>query len=155
MAVLDKEFTRSKRYKRGLSLAILDIDNFKKINDKYGHIFGNQVLKMTATIIQDNVRNEDYVGRYGGDEFIMIFPESSLQQVKEVLIRVKQRLLGVKIDSSYIGQEKILDVKFSAGLACSFDGGHNPNSLINSVDIALYQAKNQGKDQIFVFNRES
>ena len=147
LMLLKKEFERSKRYKKNLTIAILDIDNFKSINDNHGHLVGNDSLKTFSDIIQKNLRDPDIAGRYGGDEFLIIFPESTCEQGLNMLTRVKTDMVKVKVAPSFLLSKKALALTFSAGLASFSSANKDMNSLIGSADKALYQAKKEGKNR--------
>ncbi|MFH1577913.1 MAG: GGDEF domain-containing protein [Candidatus Omnitrophota bacterium] len=150
MRILEKEIIRSKRYKKTLVLSIVDIDHFKSLNDRYGHFVGNDVLKAFVQVIMDNIRAEDILGRYGGDEFIIIFPESKAHQAEVVLERIKSKLSQLKISSAYMNRAEGITVTFSAGVASSPVNGKYMNDLINAADSALYQAKRTGRNKVFI-----
>ncbi|MFH1767652.1 MAG: GGDEF domain-containing protein [Candidatus Omnitrophota bacterium] len=146
LTFLEKEFSRSRRQKKNLSIAIIDIDHFKNINDSHGHIAGNDVLKKFSQVIKNNIRASDLVGRYGGDEFLLIFPESNIEQATNILQRIKEEILQTKITSCLTG--KSINLSFSAGLAIYSANIKNMDTLINKADHALYNAKNQGRNRI-------
>ncbi|MCG2711796.1 MAG: GGDEF domain-containing protein [Candidatus Omnitrophica bacterium] len=148
---LKKEFERSKRYKKNLTIAIIDIDHFKNINDAYGHLVGNDTLKAFSNIIKNNLREVDISGRYGGDEFVLIFPESSAEQGMKIVTRIKTALSESKITSAFLISKKDISVTFSAGLASFSAHNKTMNNLIDTADKALYQAKNEGRNKIVAY----
>jgi len=152
MRLLEKEIMRSKRYEKGVTVSIIDIDHFKTLNDKYGHLVGNDVLKTFTQVIMTSVRAEDMVGRYGGDELLIIFPESTAQQAAEVLKRIKTKLAQRKMVSSYISSAADLNIKFSAGISSFPAHGVYIDKLIHAADNALYKAKSEGRNRIVVEN---
>ena len=129
---LDEEIERSERYKEKITLLFLDLDNFKRINDTYGHQFGDYVLKVTASIIEDNVRNIDIVSRYGGEEFTLILPETTLEQGFAVAERIRELVATqTYVDSN----EKPFTVTISLGLSIYDGKGEITNKdLINEAD---------------------
>lgn len=134
------EFERSKRYKSHFSVILIDVDHFKQINDTYGHKAGDDVLINLATIFKQNIRQLDHVARWGGEEFLIICPESS---------QTKAAILAEKI------KDIIEDFEFSPDFAitCSFGIAQStPNdteaAIFHRVDKALYQAKNAGRNQV-------
>lgn len=150
LMLLKKEFERSKRYKGNLTIAIIDIDNFKLINDVYWHLVGNDSLKTFSDIIKNSLRETDMVGRYGGDEFLLIFPESTLDQAINVLTRIRTAISTIKITSSFLLDKKAISLTFSAGIASFSPGSVSVNNLIDNADKALYRAKKEGKDRISI-----
>jgi diguanylate cyclase (GGDEF)-like protein len=142
-AILDQEVSRSLRYGRPLSLAMLDLDFFKRINDTQGHSVGNEVLARVAGILAKAMRKTDAVCRYGGDEFAIVFPETNKDRARSVLSRVLERIKEEKIP---VEGARILTV--SAGLAsCPEDAGAD-DALIEKADDALYRAKKEGRDRL-------
>ncbi|MFH1061734.1 MAG: diguanylate cyclase [Candidatus Omnitrophota bacterium] len=154
LELLKKELERAKRYKNDLTLAMIDIDNFKNVNDTFGHLVGNDALKIFSKIIKANLREVDIAGRYGGDEFILIFPESTSEQGLMILTRIKSAIANTKIRSAFLVSEKSVLLTFSAGLSTFSLDKNTINDLINSADKALYQAKKEGRDKIVVNHGE-
>ncbi|RKY39424.1 MAG: hypothetical protein DRP76_03415 [Candidatus Omnitrophota bacterium] len=146
MKILEKEIDRAARYKKELSIIMVDIDHFKKINDTYGHLAGNFILKEFARIVKENVRNIDVVGRYGGEEFLIILPEAGIEEAKIVSERIREKLSQkeIKIPNS----SDVIKIKFSAGIACFPYNGKTINELIGVADNALYQAKRKGRNRV-------
>jgi diguanylate cyclase (GGDEF)-like protein len=150
MRLLENEILRSKRYSKVLSVAIIDIDHFKNLNDKYGHLAGNDALKAFADVVKTNVRAEDMVGRYGGEEFIIVFPESDVRQALSVLERIKAKLAQLHVSSSYVCNDEQIKITFSAGIASFPLNGKSSSEIISVADSALYRAKNSGRNKIIV-----
>ncbi|MDD5634439.1 MAG: diguanylate cyclase [Candidatus Omnitrophica bacterium] len=150
---LDRELARSKRYEKETSIAMLDIDHFKNINDTYGHMVGNEVLKNFSRLLLETVRNTDTVGRYGGEEFLLIFPETSPQQALSSLERFKEGLSDIKIHLPNSGREATIKIHFSAGIASFPYNGKSIDELISFADSALYRAKKAGRARIFIEQR--
>lgn len=149
---LNGEFSRSKRYKRDLSLTILDFDHFKRVNDTYGHLAGDFVLKRAASLILRNLRKEDVLGRYGGEEFAIILPETKESNCFN--IADKMRVMIEKSEFEY-GKKKI-PVTISMGIA--FYNGNSEkistyNDLIEAADLSLYEAKNSGRNRVVSAHR--
>ncbi len=153
MQLLENEVLRCQRYGKELTIVMIDIDFFKKINDTYGHLVGNDVLASFADTVKGAVRNVDVVGRYGGEEFLVILPEANLKQALMVVERIKRKVSQAKIHSQYLKRQEGLSVKFSAGVASYPFNGRQPGDLISVVDNALYQAKRQGRDRTFIERR--
>jgi diguanylate cyclase (GGDEF)-like protein len=137
---LTEEVNRMARKSSSLSILMIDIDHFKKINDSFGHIFGDEVIKQVSQILQTNCRSIDSVARYGGEEFLIILPDTSLQ----IACMVGNRLLGLIRQKQFDNQ---LTVTVSAGIA-QYEAGDTPSSMIEKADANLYQAKRAGRDQI-------
>ncbi|MBN2795427.1 MAG: diguanylate cyclase [Clostridia bacterium] len=138
--VLKDEVNRSERYNHSLSIILLDLDNFKSVNDTYGHQVGDQVLIEVGKTIKNNIREGDVIGRYGGEEFLVILPETTL----EGAIAVGEKLR--KAIASIVYEEKKLNTTVSGGIAIfnHFDFSR----MIRIADINLYQAKKDGKNRI-------
>lgn len=142
---LERELGRAKRYRRIFSLIMMDVDDFKAINDNYGHIMGDNVLRELASLLRRNVRRVDTVGRYGGDEFIVILPETPLSGAGFAAQRLQ---IEVQRGMKRAGYEK-LGVTISVGLSTS--GGlkeFDKMALIHKADTALLEAKGLGKNKI-------
>lgn len=137
---LKNEFETSKRYKINLSLIILDIDYFKLVNDKYGHLVGDSVLVQFANILMKNSRQSDIVGRWGGEEFIIIAPNSNIESVKK--LAEKLRVIIEKFEFDVV---KKLTVSFGVSQLKEED---DINSFIKRVDEALYKAKKLGRNRV-------
>jgi diguanylate cyclase (GGDEF)-like protein len=142
--IFEREFSRSQRYGSRLSVAMMDIDNFKKLNDNYGHLFGDEVLAVLSRLLIESLRKTDYVARYGGEEFVAILPETSLEQAIIPLERFRN-----KIESHvFMFEEQQINVTISIGIAQIDDHMLNSDSFIMKADNALYQAKQKGKNRI-------
>ncbi len=147
MDVYKIEFNKAVRYKSDLSLLMLDLDNFKKVNDSHGHLTGDLVLKAVAATLKASIRNIDLPGRYGGEEFILILPETSLENARVVAERVREQVQGYPF-RTMAGDP--LTVTVSLGL-CSLADLENPGNeleLIKIADSRLYQAKRSGKNRV-------
>jgi diguanylate cyclase (GGDEF)-like protein len=146
MSRLIEEMSRSKRTGKPLSIAILDIDNLKKINDKYGHLVGDRVLNHVATQIKNSLRGCDIIARYGGEEFLIILSETDEMLAIGVLERVRNQIEKKAIK---VGNEKIY-VSVSIGVT-EIRNDENPLVSIEKADLALYNAKKSGKNKVEVF----
>jgi len=146
---VEREFLRSKRYGGKLTIAIIDIDYFKKINDTYGHLCGDYVLKEVAYLIQDNFRKTDIVFRYGGEEFVVILTETSIEQSIIPLERLRKKIEGYNF--SYNGKEINITISIGAGE----NTPDNINELLMNSDKALYKAKNGGRNKIEIDNTKN
>jgi len=146
---LEEEAKRAQRYKRPLALIMADIDCFKKYNDTFGHLEGNRVLKSLAHILKVNVREIDIVGRYGGEEFIIILPEANQEEAREIAERIRLKVEKYKfINNKNQSDEKKLTL--SLGVTSCFPEVIAPQGLIYKVDQALYQAKRKGRNRVEV-----
>ena len=141
---LVQEMSRARRGHHPLSLALVDLDNFKEINDQIGHRAGDQVLKFFSQFLRVNLRQEDTLCRIGGDEFSVILPDTDSQSAEIFFDRINTKLDGV--DLSLDGRNDI-NVSFSCGIA-SFSGECTPEDLIDQADHALYSAKARGRNQV-------
>ncbi len=141
--VLSKELNRAKRYKKPLSVILLDLDDFKKVNDIYGHNIGDKVLKNTAKIVLEMIRESDYFGRWGGEEFLLIATETPMD---------KAMLLAEQIRKSINAYEFIepSNVTCSIGIA-ELNNNESATEFIAKADYALYQAKDNGKNRVVVY----
>ncbi len=124
-------------------IAVLDIDNFKYINDRFGHSVGDAVLKDFAATLQRHVRKTDVLGRVGGEEFVLVLPNTAAGEAEEIVGRM---LEAVRISRPVPGQVSFR-YTFSAGIACA-EGGEKADDLYRRADLALYAAKMRGRDQI-------
>jgi diguanylate cyclase (GGDEF)-like protein len=140
------EMDRSRREGTPLSVIMADVDHFKKINDTFGHLTGDVVLKEISTIITSSVRTYDWVGRYGGEEFLIVLPGSDMENA---LIRAEELRLAVQLAQIKNG-ETVLHVTASFGVASDFPFDHEAEAVIQTVDEALYQAKNSGRNCVIV-----
>jgi len=147
------EIARARRYKKPLSLVVVDIDHFKEINDTVGHLYGNEVLKRFAGTFKTGLREIDVFGRYGGDEFLVILPDTDGPRAEAVIERIRNNLLK---ELSPFSRPKIRNGSvptFSAGIGSMPDQGNNIDTLLKVADAALYQAKRLGRNRTFVEKR--
>ena len=138
-----REFARAKRGQTAISIALLDIDHFKKVNDTFGHEVGDQALIHLAKVIQEILRPVDVVARYGGEEFVIILPDTNLVDSVSILTRLQRDLT-----KRYFlhGNEKLL-ITFSAGVA-QREGEESADAIIARADSALYRAKEAGRNRV-------
>ena len=141
---LEREFLRAKRYKNNLSIAVIDIDFFKKVNDTYGHMCGDYVLKEVAYMIMDTLRKTDLVFRYGGEEFVAILTETPLDKAVIPLERLRRTIETYPF--TYKGTE--FQVTVSIGVNSTESGVETAGEFLDGADKALYSAKNNGRNQI-------
>ena len=145
--VLEKEWLRAKRSNTSLSLILLDVDYFKKYNDFYGHIEGDQCLKDVAQVLEQNIRRaHDTVARYGGEEFVVILPETDEKGASEVANQIIHGLTAKNIphEKSDVANRITASLGISSLIPTS---PLNPKNLLDAADVALYAAKNGGRNQ--------
>jgi len=144
---LQEELYRSERYKHSLGLLMIDLDDFKTLNDKYGHIAGDRILRSFANLIKETIRPSDVPARYGGEEFLIILPETSCQNAISVAERIRQKIALYPFE---IGSLKEQSSPFTISIGvCAFPGrGRTVEELITLADLALYQAKKEGKNKV-------
>jgi diguanylate cyclase (GGDEF)-like protein len=144
---LTRLFYLAKRQQQALSIAILDIDHFKQVNDRYGHTMGDRVLAYFGSLLLDSFRTEDVVGRWGGEEFIVgmysMTKLAAIKRIEQILQRLRQHIFTAIDGTPFC-------ITFSAGIAELTNGGEDWQNLYQQVDIALYQAKSQGRNRIVV-----
>jgi diguanylate cyclase (GGDEF) domain len=143
--LLQLSFQQSLERNSPATLALIDIDHFKQINDTYGHIVGDSVLRQLSKELKDNLRTEDLAGRYGGDEFCVILPNRTLDQAREIMERLRH-----VIDNYQHADEPGLCVSLSIGLATCRPELLQASTWLNEADKALYIAKNTGRNKISV-----
>jgi PleD family two-component response regulator len=143
-----------------------DIDFFKKFNDNYGHLAGDEILRTVARIIAENVRSSDIVARYGGEEFAVLLMETGIREAENVAKRLKklmdqsievaERIKDVVEHTHIKFDGKEIGVTLSLGLS-SYDGqeDYKPEYLISGADHALYESKNKGRNLLTIFNPET
>jgi len=139
-----EELKRSKKNKLCLTFLMLDIDNFKQFNDRYGHLVGDAILRQVSKIIRDAVRQIDFIGRYGGEEIAIVLAETSKEQADFAAERIRQSI-AAEIIKVY---DETLRVTVSIGVSTFPDNALNMQSLIEMADQALYLAKETGKNKV-------
>ena len=141
---LEQEYNRTKRHPSDFSLAILDIDFFKKVNDTYGHQYGDYVLKTVADLMKQSFRKTDLLYRYGGEEFVMIMPETGIEGATIPVQRL--RSMVEEYDFDYNGVKAKVTV--SIGLTMNYQDIMSSADIIKSADEALYRAKQGGRNRV-------
>ncbi|CAN5260371.1 hypothetical protein BH23CHL9_BH23CHL9_13320 [soil metagenome] len=148
LAQLFQEVERATRYGRPLTIAFIDLDHFKVVNDTYGHSVGDSVLRAVAEVFRTNTRDADFIGRYGGEEFVLILPETSVDEATNVVEKLRHLVLKLRVPS---GSGDDIAVSISIGVA----GGHGSNlrvdEMLRDADAAMYSAKSLGRNQTYVF----
>jgi len=145
---LAREFRRSQRYRRPLTLLMLDLDRFKLFNDTYGHLAGDQALRETAGVLRQNARSVDLLARYGGEEFAIILPETEAERALVQAERVRSSVAGHTL--SGLEGEAAKGVTVSIGLASLTPRMRRIEDLVQAADQALYRAKSGGRNRIVV-----
>lgn len=146
---LEQEAYRSKRYGSKLSLIICDIDYFKTINDSFGHDIGDKVLRRVSTLLVESLRTTDIIGRYGGDEFFMILPETSMEGAREIAERIRSFISDFEFN---MGGSNPIKTSVSLGIAEFNPLKEDIEDLIKRADNALYMAKDKGRDRIYIIS---
>ena len=141
---LEQEYNRTKRHPSDFSLAILDIDFFKKVNDTYGHQYGDYVLKTVASLMKQAFRKTDLLYRYGGEELIMIMPETNIEGAIIPVQRLRRMI--EEYDFDYNGVKA--KVTASIGLTMNYQEFNSPADILKSADEALYKAKESGRNRV-------
>ena len=141
MEALSSEWKRSSRAGRAFALVIMDLDRFKFVNDFYGHLEGDLVLQRVGQILETNCRRSDVVARYGGDEFVILMPETTMEQARQLAAKLRS---WVAADS--LLREKNISASF--GIACYPLHGSSPQELIQVADASMYLSKHQGGNTV-------
>lgn len=148
---LSREEERYRRYGRPLSLAVCDIDRFKAVNDRYGHATGDAVLREVAACLRESLRETDFVARFGGEEFVILLPETAPEQAAGALDTVRMAVAARRVECRGAAP---LNVTVSFGVAC-FGEGDDAERVFIRADAALYQAKGAGRDRVIVFGEDA
>ncbi len=146
--LLSREISRARRNKSLLTMVLIDIDHFKMVNDRYGHPAGDRVLKSLSRMLQQRLRSSDLIGRYGGEEFVVLMPDTDGQAALGVIDIIRERFAQV----SHRVESEEFHVTFSGGVAVLQPLG-DAVTLVESADIALYQAKHHGRNQLVLTTR--
>lgn len=149
---LRREVKRAQRYNLTLSLLILDLDDFKTCNDRFGHPFGDRVLAGVGSLLKETVREVDLPCRYGGEEFVIVLPETSAQSALVVAERVRRTVEQSEFPVD--GSSDSLSITVSGGVSSFSNHGNTPDELMQRADSALYRAKHEGKNRI-CFSRQN
>jgi diguanylate cyclase (GGDEF)-like protein len=140
------ELSRARRYGNVLTIAVIDADRFKLLNDTHGHLSGDVVLRRISAVLQDSFRQSDTVGRYGGEEFVVILPETDLEAAYQKLESVREVIANFPMALGPRREE--VQVTISAGLASFPDDADDAEALFTLADERMFQAKREGRNQI-------
>ncbi len=146
MEFAEREISRCQRHGRPLSLLLFDVDKFKRINDDFGHLSGDHVLRMMASLIKERIRREELFARYAGDEFVVVLPET----VASAARKLGQALCDLIAETNFVFDNQDLPVTISVGAAALTDQMHTPAQLVGAADAALYRAKNAGRNTVAI-----
>ena len=147
----EAELNRARRHFFRVSLLLLDIDHFKVVNDRHGHLVGNQALRMVADVLAQNRRPYDWVGRWGGEEFLIVLPRTTLEEANRVAERVRASVAAAELtlaDGSRLSVQASLGVTSSTGSPAGFP---SLEVLLQQADEALYRAKAKGRNRVCVY----
>ncbi len=144
-SLLDTEIRRASRYKKEFSMIFFDLDHFKQVNDTYGHIHGSQLLRETAEVLQEQIRKVDFAARYGGDEFVVLLPETSKKEATAIAKRIR-----AAIEDNIFLQDKGMKVQFTAsfGVATFPEDAKTKDDLIRMSDERMYKVKNSTRNSV-------
>lgn len=144
---LERELKRAQRKGVPIGIVMMDIDHFKHFNDSFGHAAGDYLLRELGVFLKTLVRGEDIASRYGGEEFIVVLPETSLEETMQRAEQIRQDVKTLKLSEQFPKSE---GVTLSLGVAVFPQHGTSVEELLKSVDVALYQAKRDGRDRVAV-----
>jgi diguanylate cyclase (GGDEF)-like protein len=144
---LERELRRASRSGRAIGIVLVDIDHFKRVNDTHGHEAGDKLLKAVGQFLQSRMREEDLACRYGGEEFVFVLPEASLDATSQRAERLREEVKGLRVQ--HRGRD-LEPVSISLGVAVFPEHGTTGASLLRSADHALYRAKAEGRDRLVV-----
>nr|MBF0223777.1 GGDEF domain-containing protein [Desulfobulbaceae bacterium] len=147
LARIDEELKRAERHQRQMSITFIDLDDFKKFNDCHGHLLGDKLLKDISSLFKEELRQNDFLGRIGGEEFIIVTPETD----KNGAMTISRKLLDRIRRYEFLGREgRLMGISFSAGIASFPDDGRTVEELIRIADETMYQVKTDGKNGVQV-----
>ncbi|WP_202844719.1 GGDEF domain-containing protein [Luteimonas saliphila] len=146
MEILDKEIARALRHDRALALCIVDVDLFKPVNDTYGHIAGDEVLRHIAAIVRQHVRGEDIAARIGGEEFAVLLPEGGSAAAQALAERLRAAVAEATFSAGGVPQR----ITVSVGVASLALPGGTRSLLLAAADAALYRAKHEGRNRVCI-----
>ncbi len=147
--LVDAEYERYRRYGQATSLVMFDIDHFKKVNDTHGHLAGDEVIKHTATVTKNNLRQSDTAGRYGGEEFGIILPETDAEGARIICERIRESIAQSVVETTVAP----IEYTISMGIAQLSDSPENYMQWMQQADKALYAAKEGGRNRVVISNQ--
>jgi diguanylate cyclase (GGDEF)-like protein len=142
---LEREVRRAERLQRSVAVIMLDIDHFKRFNDTFGHEAGDALLRELGSFLKQEIRGGDFACRYGGEEFVLILPEISLEHARESAERLREKIKELNVQYSGGILENIT---LSLGVALYPEHGTTGKAILQAADKALYEAKHQGRDRV-------
>lgn len=141
---LEREIVRARRHNRELSVVMFDIDRFKGINDHYGHLAGDHVLKELARVVQTRIRRDEIFARYGGEEFTLVLPECDIEGAKALCEDLRKRVS----EHAFVFQNEVIPLTISLGVVELNDNDRTALDIIGRADEKLYEAKNSGRNRV-------
>ncbi len=144
------EVTRATRTSTPLAVALIDIDNFKSVNDTYGHLAGDRALRAISSTIKIFLREYDLVGRFGGEEFSLLLPQTGVQDARRVAERIRAYIAETPIEVADKAGSETISLPVSIGVAALSTTGSQLTELLATADAALYRAKHSGRNQVWV-----
>jgi len=146
--VAEREIARARSGREPLAVLLVDVDHFKDVNDRYGHLTGDEVLRAVANALTDGLRPRDFVGRFGGEEFVVLLTGSDLEQGQHAAERIREHVAEVTVEPS--NRRDPVRVTISVGVAAFRESGHSVHELLDAADTALYAAKHAGRNCVRV-----
>lgn len=146
--VAEREIARARGGRESVAVLLVDIDHFKDVNDRFGHLTGDDILRAVATALTDGLRPRDFVGRFGGEEFVVLLTGSDLEQARQAAERIRSHVADVKVEAT--GRAQTVGVTISIGVAAFRESGHSVHELLDAADTALYAAKRAGRNCVRV-----
>jgi diguanylate cyclase (GGDEF)-like protein/putative nucleotidyltransferase with HDIG domain len=144
--VLTEELARAERFERPAALIMADLDLLRDVNNRYGHLVGDEVLEGVADVFRDELRQYDVAARFGGEEFAILLPETGLDEALEIAERIRRAVAAKRFDVDTANEP--VGITVSMGVACFPDDGKEPNQLLHRADLAAYRAKLQGRNRV-------
>ena len=141
---LQEEVIRAARYNTPLSISMVDIDHFKQVNDTYGHAAGDEALRTIAARLREQIRHPDTLGRYGGEEFLIVLPNSELNAAQEQASRLCAHIRTLQVEAA---KQKLISMTVSIGVAQFKNGQEDWEQFLHRADTAMYAAKNGGRNR--------